>query len=161
MATAGTGKKSQTKLVVGIVVVVAAAAAGFLLLSQGPGEQGPGGPSAEPGVKEFQILLVESGPSRAWNPNEITVKLGDKVRFRIVNTDTENPNVPTLHRFVLTEFNIDSGDIQPNKEYVADFVADKVGEFTWFDPIQKSNCVCNRTFKTSGKCRVLVRLRDI
>lgn len=129
MATAGTGKKSPTKMIVGIVVIVAAVAAGFIFLSQGPG-----GPSAEPGVKEFQILLVESGPSRAWNPNEITVKLGDKVRFRIVNTDAENPAVPTLHRFVLTEFNIDSGDIQPNKEYVADFVADKVGEFTWFDP---------------------------
>jgi FtsP/CotA-like multicopper oxidase with cupredoxin domain len=129
MATANAGKKSPTKLIIGIIVVVAAGAGGLLLFSQGPG-----GPSAEPGVKEFQILLVESGPNRAWNPNEITVKVGDKVRLRIVNTDSENPATPTYHRFVLTEYNIDSGDIAPNKEYVVDFVADKAGEFTWFDP---------------------------
>lgn len=128
MATASAGKKSPTKLIVGVIVVIAAAAAGFILLSQGPGG------SVEPGVKEFTIFLVESGPRRAWNPEEIKVKLGDTVRLKIINTDAENPAIPTYHRFVITEYDIDSGDIGPNAEYDIEFVADKVGRFRYFDP---------------------------
>lgn len=112
-------------VVVGLVVVVGAIGA-FMLMSQGP--------SAPPGTKEFTIFLVESGPNRAWNPEKITVKVGDKVRLKIVNSDTENPNTPTFHRFVIKEYNIDSGDISPGKEYVVDFVADKAGRFKYIDP---------------------------
>jgi len=115
-------------VIIAVVVVIAAAAVGFMVLSQGPSTP------AATGVKEFEILLVESGPSRAWNPDTITVKVGDKVRLKITNTDTENPAAPTYHRLVITEYGIDSGDIAPGKEYVADFVADKAGTFKYFDP---------------------------
>ena len=109
------------------VVVIAAAAVGFMVLSQGPSTPAAGG------VKEFTILLVESGPNRAWDPDKITVKVGEKVRLKITNTDTENPAAPTYHRFVITEYGVDSGDVAPSKEYVADFVADKAGTFKYFD----------------------------
>jgi len=115
-------------VIIAIVVVIAAAAVGFMVLSQGPSTP------AATGVKEFEIFLVESGPSRAWNPDTITVKVGDKVRLEITNTDTENPAVLTYHRFVITEYGIDSGDIAPDEEYVAEFVADKAGTFKFFDP---------------------------
>jgi len=115
-------------VIIAVIVVIAATAVGFMVLSQGPSTPAAGG------VKEFEIFLVESGPSRAWNPDKITVKVGDKVRLEITNTDTENPAVPTYHRFVITEYGIDSGDIVPGKEYVAEFVADKAGTFKYFDP---------------------------
>jgi len=115
-------------VIIAVIVVVAAVAVGFMILSQGPSTPAAGG------AKEFTILLVESGPNRAWDPDKITVKVGDKVRLKIANTDTENPAAPTLHRFVITEYNIDSGDIAPGKEYVAEFTADKAGTFKYFDP---------------------------
>jgi plastocyanin len=129
MGTDSKDKKSNNmKIVILGVAVVVIGIAGFMLLSQGPSTPAAGG------AKEFTIFLVESGPNRAWNPDTITVKVGDKVRLKVVNSDTENPAVPTYHRFVITEYNIDSGDISPGKEWVYEFTADKAGTFKYFDP---------------------------
>ncbi len=114
-------------VIIPVVVVVAAAAVGFMLLSQGPS-------TSTSGAKEFTILITESGPDRAFNPDKITVKVGDKVKLMILNSDTENIATPTSYRFTIKEYSINSGDIAPNKQYVAEFTADKVGIFSYFDP---------------------------
>ena len=90
-------------------------------------------PLGSGGVKGLHYSIA-ADTNRAWDPDKITVKVGDKVRLKITNTDTENPAAPTYHRFVIQEYNIDSGDIAPNKEYVAEFTADKAGTFKYFDP---------------------------
>ena len=114
-------------VIIAVVVVVAAVAGGLILFSQGPS------PSPS-GVKEFTVTLEEHQNNRTWIPDMITVKVGDKVKLVIVNGDTENPAAPTYHRFAITEYKIDSGDISPNKQYVAEFTADKAGTFKYFDP---------------------------
>lgn len=59
-----------------------------------------------------------------FDPNEIKVKMGEKVRLKIKSVDVE-------HGFSLSAFGIDK-TISPGKETVIEFVADKKGEFPFF-----------------------------
>lgn len=64
-------------------------------------------------VKEFNIRAFRFD----FDPNEITVKKGDKVKINIENTDT-------THGIFLPEFGVSGNE-------VVEFTADKAGTFSW------------------------------
>ena len=68
-------------------------------------------------VKEFTMTAKQF----QFDPSVITVKQGDKVRIKITSLD-----VP--HGFALPDFNINQ-NLEPKKEVIVDFIADKKGEF--------------------------------
>ena len=84
--------------------------------------------------RKVSVRLVEDAGGRKWLPASITVKEGDKVILSVTNTDAEDPANPTYHRLVIDEFNVDTEDITPDDTVVVEFVADKIGEFTYYDP---------------------------
>ena len=68
-------------------------------------------------VKEFVITAKRFD----FTPSIITVNKGDKVKLRIKSVDV-------THGFSLPEYGI-SKTLEPNKEVVVEFIADKKGEF--------------------------------
>jgi cytochrome c oxidase subunit 2 len=71
-------------------------------------------------VKEITVM------AKQWQfePAEIRVKQGDKVRLVIESVDVE-------HGFALPSFNINE-KLMPGKKMTVEFVADKKGEFPFF-----------------------------
>ncbi len=87
----------------------------------------PAGTSAEtsvdfstPDVKEFTMT------AKQWefSPSTITVNKGDKVRLLVTSIDV-------AHGINLPDFGV-SGFINPGKQTVVEFVADKQGTFSFF-----------------------------
>lgn len=82
-------------------------------------------------IKEDQTSQVQANnktniiqvTAKRWEfiPNPIKVKQGDRVRLEIVSQDVD-------HSFSLPDFNIDE-KLEPGKEVVVEFVADKKGIF--------------------------------
>ena len=70
-------------------------------------------------VKEFAITAKRF----EFNPSTITVNKGDKVKLTITSTDT-------THGFSLPDFNINER-LEPNQPVTVEFVADKLGTFTF------------------------------
>lgn len=70
-------------------------------------------------VREFSITAKRF----EFVPSMITVKKGDKVKLTITSTDT-------THGFSLPDFNINKA-LEPNQPVDVEFVADKVGTFTF------------------------------
>jgi plastocyanin len=59
-----------------------------------------------------------------WKPNGLYAFIGDTVELTVIN------NAGTrVHSFVLEEFGIDTGPMQPKTEKTVTFVADKAGTF--------------------------------
>jgi mono/diheme cytochrome c family protein/plastocyanin len=79
------------------------------------------------------IALVARAPEAGgWDPEYITVNKGDTVRLRIIGHDV-------VHGFAIGKLGIDVGTIVPGEIVTVEFVADKVGRFTyycnvWCDP---------------------------
>jgi len=71
-------------------------------------------------VQEF----VMTAKNWSFDPGTITVKQGERVRFKIKSVDVE-------HGFALPDFGIDK-KLEPGKEVVVEFVADKKGEFSFY-----------------------------
>ena len=71
-------------------------------------------------VKAFSLI------AKKWqfDPSTINVKQGDKVRLKIKSIDV-------AHGFSLLDFNINE-NLEPEKEVVVEFIADKKGEFSFF-----------------------------
>ncbi len=71
-------------------------------------------------VKEFSII------AKNWEfePSEIKVKKGDKVKLTIKSIDVE-------HGFSIPDFNV-SKKLIPDETEVIEFTADKTGTFTFF-----------------------------
>lgn len=71
-------------------------------------------------VKEFSMI------AKKWqfDPFTINVKQGDKVRLKIKSIDVS-------HGFSLLDFNVNE-NLEPEKEVVVEFIADKKGEFSFF-----------------------------
>ena len=61
-----------------------------------------------------------------FNPSIIKVKIGDKVRLRVISIDVD-------HGLAIPEFGVNI-ILKPNKLSTAEFIADKKGEFTFFVP---------------------------
>ncbi len=68
-------------------------------------------------VKEFTVTAKQF----QYTPGVITVKQGDRGRLKITSTDV-------AHGFALPDFNVNL-KLPLNQEVVAEFVADKKGEF--------------------------------
>ena len=72
------------------------------------------------------IDLVATRPDAGgWSPEVIRVNKGDTVRLRITATDV-------VHGFAIGQLGIDVGNIVPGKVTEVEFVADKVGRFTYY-----------------------------
>ena len=71
-------------------------------------------------VKEFSMI------AKKWqfDPSTINVKQGDKVRLKIKSIDV-------THGFSLLDFNVNE-NLEPEKEVIVEFIADKKGEFSFF-----------------------------
>lgn len=77
-------------------------------------------------TKEMEAVKEFTMTAKQWQfePGEVRVKQGDKVRLKITATDV-------AHGFALPDFNV-KADLNPNVETVVEFTADKKGEFTFF-----------------------------
>ncbi len=71
-------------------------------------------------VRDFSMI------AKKWqfDPSTINVKQGDKIRLKIKSIDV-------THGFSLLDFNINE-NLEPGKEVVVEFIADKKGEFSFF-----------------------------
>lgn len=80
-------------------------------------------------VKEFTMTsfveTIDGKPKPQYSLKEITVNKGDLVRIKITVTKG-------MHDFKIDEFNVYVDTKEPNKEYVVEFTADKVGEFIYY-----------------------------
>lgn len=77
-------------------------------------------------VKETEVVKEFTLTAKQWSfdPEEIRVKQGDKVRLKISSVDVE-------HGFFLPDFDVNV-KLMPGKEKTVEFTADKKGEFTFF-----------------------------
>ncbi|MDP4010374.1 MAG: cupredoxin domain-containing protein [Candidatus Spechtbacteria bacterium] len=74
----------------------------------------------EAGLPEEQKVTTQY----VWKPNGLYAFKGDTVELTVIN------NAGTrVHSFVLEEFGIDTGPMQPKTEKTVTFVADKAGTF--------------------------------
>lgn len=99
-------KENAVKWILVLVAIVVIAFAGIKIVQSLVTPTGK--------VKEFEVKAFRFG----FEPNEIVVNRGDKVKITINNTDT-------LHGIKIPELNI-SGD------NAVEFVAGERGEFTWY-----------------------------
>jgi cytochrome c oxidase subunit 2 len=77
-------------------------------------------------------LVARAPEAGGWDPEYITVDRGDTVRLRITGHDV-------VHGFAIGKLGIDVGPIVPGEIATVEFVADQVGQFTyycnvWCDP---------------------------
>ncbi|MFB0536414.1 MAG: c-type cytochrome [Anaerolineae bacterium] len=77
-------------------------------------------------------LVARAPEAGGWDPEYITVNKGDTIRLRIIGHDV-------VHGFAIGKLGIDVGPIVPGEITAVEFVADKVGRFTyycnvWCDP---------------------------
>ncbi len=77
-------------------------------------------------------LVARAPEAGGWDPEYITVNKGDTVRLRITGHDV-------VHGFAIGKLGIDVGPIVPGEVATVEFVADEVGQFTyycnvWCDP---------------------------
>lgn len=77
-------------------------------------------------VKEFTV----TGSNFSFDPKEIKVKKGDKVRVTFKNQDG-------FHDFVIDEFNVKTKQIQGGAEETVEFTADKTGTFEYYCSVGK------------------------
>ena len=116
-------KISPTLLIVVIVIIFAG---GFILLRK-----------PQPSQQSTSLEQTQTGEAREiavtakqwqFSPNPIRVKLGERVRLRIKSVDV-------AHGFALPDFGINEV-LQPGKEVVVEFTADKKGTFSFFCSVQ-------------------------
>jgi len=75
-------------------------------------------------IAEVQGEDVLTGEYHRWEPGTIVVNQGDRVILEIVNPRKN------IHSFVLSAFNIDTGELQPRGgSATVEFTADKAGVF--------------------------------
>lgn len=122
-------------ILIGIVAIVIVAAGGFFVLntnkpttSTTPSETAnptttPESESATtPSAMSENEITVEGGEFK-FNPSEIIVKKGEKVKLTFKNTG----KFP--HNFTIADLNISTKTIQPGEEDSITFTPEKTGEF--------------------------------
>ncbi len=78
-----------------------------------------------PGEAQVIDLVAYAPEAGGWNLEYITVNKGDTVRLRITGQDV-------VHGFVIGKLGIDTGPILPGEPVTVEFVADEVGQFTFY-----------------------------
>jgi cytochrome c oxidase subunit 2 len=84
------------------------------------------------GEAKVTDLVARAPEAGGWDPEYITVNKGDTVRLQITGHDV-------VHGFAIGKLGIDVGPIVPGEIATVEFVANKVGRFTyycnvWCDP---------------------------
>ena len=127
---------SNQRNIIGIVLVIVVIGGALMFMGGESDDSQDVSSSSQSSTPErkVSVRLVEDAGGRKWMPASITVKEGDKVILSVTNTDAEDPANPTYHRLVIDEFNVDTEDITPDDTVVVEFVADKIGDFTYYDP---------------------------
>ena len=76
---------------------------------------------------EAQVIdLVARAPEAGgWDLETITVNKGDTVRLRITGQDV-------VHGFAIGKLGVDTGPILPGEAVTVEFIADEVGQFTYY-----------------------------
>lgn len=80
---------------------------------------------ATPGEAQVIDLVAQAPEVGGWEPEYITVNKGDTVRLRITGQDV-------VHGFAVGRLGIDTGPIIPGEAVTVEFVADEVGQFTYY-----------------------------
>lgn len=96
--------------------------------SDNPGSTAPQNPSGKvtPSEKEDQVKeVIVSGGNYKFNPSEIKVKKGERVKIIFKNSGG-------MHDFVIDEFNVRTQVIGSEKEDTVEFVPDKTGTFEYY-----------------------------
>jgi mono/diheme cytochrome c family protein/plastocyanin len=70
-------------------------------------------------------LVARAPEAGGWDPKYITVNKGDTVRLRIAAHDV-------VHGFAIGKLDIDVGSIVPGEVATIEFVAEEVGQFTYY-----------------------------
>lgn len=102
-------KKFFGVIIITIIIIIGVGVAFFI----GSGFQSAA-KTKESDVKEFKINAFKYN----YDPNVITVKKGDRVKITINNADG-------LHGITIP-------DLSLNGDQGIEFIADKIGEFTWY-----------------------------
>lgn len=104
--------------IIGAIIVVVIAGAAYALSTSKTDAQ----------TKEFAIQsfveMVNGQPKPQFNPRQITVNKGDKVRLKIKVT-------AGTHDFKIDEYNV-YADTKLNEEKIVEFTADKAGDFIYY-----------------------------
>lgn len=81
-------------------------------------------PWAERGIKVFDLVarIPEGG---GWQPEQITVNQGDRVRLRIHSMDV-------VHGFAIGRLDIEPVVVRPGEVETVEFVAERAGRFTFY-----------------------------
>jgi nitrosocyanin len=82
----------------------------------------PGEEIAPLTAKEFTVEAFEY----TFDPLRLSVKKGSRVKITIKNTGS------IVHNFVIDEFNVSSGDLNPGESAVVEFTADQSGSFAYY-----------------------------
>lgn len=96
--------------------------------SDNPGSTASQNPSGKvtPSEKEDQVKeVIVSGGNYKFNPSEIKVKKGERVKIIFKNSGG-------MHDFVIDEFNVRTQVIGSEKEDTVEFVPDKTGTFEYY-----------------------------
>ena len=119
------------KLPIGILIT-ALALVGVMSIITGP----------EAAVAQENLVTVEiESYYYGWDPGEIVVREGDRVRLVVGNNPdrlseglVEYPQGGQFpdHGLAITEFDVDTGNIGPHETVTVEFVADQAGEFTMY-----------------------------
>jgi cytochrome c oxidase subunit 2 len=114
----GAERLARAVTAVALLALVAALVAAALWRSPSPGGD---------------IELVARQPAAGgWSRDRIVVNQGERVRLRVRSEDV-------VHGFAIGRMGVDAGLVEPGKAVTVEFVADRVGEFTfyctvWCDP---------------------------
>lgn len=73
---------------------------------------------------EVKVVKIEAG-SFYYNPKEIRVKKGQKVRIELTGKDM-------MHDFMIDELNVKSERVTPGQTVTVEFTADQAGEFEYY-----------------------------
>lgn len=114
------------KIIVPIIVVIVVVASSVFLMARG--NSSSKNVTSNVPAKEFSMTSYTDIVDGNYHPNfsvkEITVKKGDRVRIKITE-------ISGMHNFNIDEYGVHI-DTPLNKEVVAEFVADKAGEFIYY-----------------------------
>lgn len=104
-----------------LVALIAAIVGGIAYLDHAYGQSGG------------DIAVIAQVPTKGgFEPDVVRVKLGETVRLRLTSRDV-------THGFYLPDFGVNAGPISPGKYKTVEFVADKVGTFTFY-----CNVLCSK-----------------
>lgn len=75
--------------------------------------------------RSFTVVNIEYEGTKVWVPATLVVDKGDRVRIKLINNVTSDPN---QHGYAIAEFNV-AAIVDRGEPKTVEFVADKAGIF--------------------------------